>query len=622
MSKINILDEDLINKIAAGEVIERPASVVKELIENSLDAQADRIEIEIKDSGKQLIKVSDNGEGMSEEDARKSVLRHATSKIYSLDDLFSIKTLGFRGEALASIAAVSQLSITTKQNEETGGFNLAIEGGSLISSGITASRKGTAIEIQNLFFNTPARKKFLKSDAVELRHIIDVVINYALVNNKVSFKLSHEGHVLVNSPAVEDRRGNIASIFGISLAKELLEVSYSEDGIAVKGFISKPYQARNDKNQQFIFVNGRAVRNNEIAKAVYDAFHSILFANKHPVFILEIALDPEKVDVNVHPQKSEIKFDDRERIFKIILKAIKETLEKNNLIPVLDFEFEQQLTFGISEKGGKKKEDKYPFENSRQTEIPAENKNIDKDLMKELEDTEEGENKDKNNDEEESTEIKFGVEDIPLKTNGITAEKEYTFLEGGKIPPLKILGQIHKTYFAAETPGGLFLIDQHAVHERVLYEQFMEQFMNKKVEVQALLKGAILEVSPSEKAMLLEYKKELGAFGFSLSEFGENTFVIKTIPTLFGRMPHSEIIYEIVSRLQGGNVLLEEIQEEIIIRMACRAAVMAGEELTINQINSILDDLSMCKKPYTCPHGRPAIIKITVDELEKKFRRK
>ena len=288
MSKITVLDEQLINKIAAGEVIERPASVVKELMENSLDAKATKIVIEIKDSGKKLIKVSDNGLGMNQEDAEKSILRHATSKIKTADDLFSINTLGFRGEALASIAAVSRFSLTTKQKDQLEAFNLAVEGGQIISSGILAGEEGTLIEIQDLFFNTPARKKFLKSDQVELRHIVDTVIRYALANPEVSFKLLHENHQLLTSPSVKEQQNNIASIYGINLAKELLEINYQSNNINVEGFIAKPYQARNDKSQQVLFVNGRWIKNEDISKAVYDAYHSLLFVNKHPIFILNL----------------------------------------------------------------------------------------------------------------------------------------------------------------------------------------------------------------------------------------------------------------------------------------------------------------------------------------------
>ncbi|MBU0457498.1 MAG: DNA mismatch repair endonuclease MutL [Nanoarchaeota archaeon] len=629
MSKITVLDEDLINKIAAGEVIERPASVVKELIENSLDANSTKIIIEIKDSGKKLIKISDNGEGMSEDDAKKSILRHATSKISSLDDLFSIKTLGFRGEALASIAAVSQLSITTKQKEGVGGFNLVVEGGNVVSSGIIAAEQGTTIEVHNLFFNTPVRKKFLKTDTVELRHIIDVVTQYALANPEVYFKLIHENHSLINSPAVEDPRNNIAAIYGITIAKDLLEVryggnkkfnerdneldkeqdheqDYESSSINITGFVAKPHQARNDKNQQVIFVNGRWVKNNDITKAVYDAFHSLLFVNKHPIFVLNLELDPEKIDVNVHPQKYEIKIEQKEKVIKAVFTAVKETLENNNLIPIVDFDFEQQLTFGTPKKKDvPKPEVKYRFEKSQQSVFAV---------------------------REESEQLK--KEDGQLKDDEQFHEKSFVseqsqteeIPESVKLPPMKILGQIHKTFFVAETPGGVLFIDQHVVQERVLYEKFMNELMGKKVSTQTLLQEEIIDFTPVQRIVVEENKEILEKLGFKLEHFGENTFVLKTIPSLFGRLQSTELIHEMIDYFDNGKnerkTRLEEIQEEIITRMACRASVKAGDDMTLPEIQKLLAELSDCKLPYTCPHGRAILIKVDVNELEKKFKRK
>jgi DNA mismatch repair protein MutL len=576
MPKIKLLDEDLINKIAAGEVIERPASVVKELIENSLDAQATKILIEIKNSGKDLIKISDNGHGMDEEDAKNSILRHATSKITSVEDLFSVNTLGFRGEALASIAAVSQLSIITKQ-DQLEGFNLVVEGSLIISEGVIGANKGTTIEVRNLFYNTPARKKFMKTDSVELRHIIDVVTHYALLNKNVSFILKHDGHILLNSPAIEDMQGNIAQIYGLGLAKDLLEVNHQDDSIKVKGCIAKPHRARNDKNQQAIFVNGRWVKNSDIAKAVYEGFHSLLFVNKHPIFVLELELNPEKVDVNVHPQKLEIKIEQIEQVCKVIAEAVKDTLQKNNLIPIMDVEPE----FDFS----KLKKPTYSFEKSKQT------------VLKE--------------------------EDIPKVISQPTAmEQEISkeIKETPKFPAMKLLGQINKTYFLAETEGGVFFIDQHAAHERVMYDKFMEEYMDKSVVIQTLLKGEMIDLTPSEKVTFEENKDAILDVGFLVEHFEGNTYVIKTIPSIFNRLLPKELLHELLDSLKGEK--LEEIKEVIVTRMACRSAVMAGDILTIPQFERILSELALCDLPYTCPHGRPSMFLTTAEELEKKFRRK
>lgn len=604
MPKINILPEELINKIAAGEVIERPASVIKELLENSLDAGATRIIVEVKDYGKQLLKVSDNGEGMDEEDARKALLRHATSKIKDINDLFSIQTLGFRGEALASIAAVSKLTLTTKQKGALEGFSLMVEGGTVTNEGIVASEKGTTIEIEDLFFNTPARKKFLKTDAVELKHIVDVVTQYALIHSQVSFRLIHDLKELLNSPSVEDWRSNLASIYGVEQAKELLEVEHENNitGIKVYGFISKPYDARNDKTMQSLFVNQRWIRNEELTKIIYDAYHSLLFVNKHPVFVLNLTLDPTKIDVNVHPTKAEIKIEQKKEVLEAVFNAVRDTLKKNDLLPVMDFQAEQQLTFGSAIKKEEKKVEahKYAFESSEQSALQV----------------------------KESEVVSYGDEIVPEITpnftygSPITIPTADTIPESDKLPPLRLLGQIHKTFFVAETPGGIVFIDQHVVQERVLYERFMEQLMNQRVAMQNLLRGEVLELTPVQKLLVEENKERLKELGFLLEEFGENSFVLKTVPTLFGRLQPMELLFEVISELKEHHNRIEQIQEEIITRMACRASVKAGDTLTVTEMHRLLYELSQAKFPYTCPHGRAVLIKIETDELEKKFKRK
>lgn len=609
MGKISVLSEDLINKIAAGEVIERPASVVKELVENSLDAKATKIFIDIRDHGKELIKIRDNGEGMSEEDAKKSVIRHATSKLFSVEDLNNITTLGFRGEALASIAAVSKFTLTTKQKKRIEGFSLYFEGGLLISQGIKASDEGTIIEVADLFFNTPARKNFLKTDAVELKHIVEVVSRYALINQKVSFLLVHNGQELLNSPAVKEWPDKISSIYGVSNAKELIEVNYLDKDtfILITGYISKPYQARNDRTMQNLYVNHRWVRNETIDSAIYEGHHSLLFANKHPIYILNVEINPEKIDVNVHPTKAEIKFQQKDQVYFAVFKAIRETLYKNNLIPNLEVKGleingEQQTTFELPKEARKPiiplekvPEPKYSFDASEQKVFQA----------------------------KESVPL-FGSQnsspELSVKDSYEETIKEPT--AAFKLPPLKILGQIHKTFFVAETLGGMILIDQHVVQERVLYEKFMDQLMNKKVAVQKLLKPELLDLSLTEKVIFKENQDQLKLWGFEVEHFGGSSYVLKTVPTIFGKIQPKSLFHELLNDLNFGKKRLVEIQEEIITRMACRASVKAGDEVTVPEIQNLLKELEKTKFPYTCPHGRAVLIKIEVDELEKKFRRK
>lgn len=623
MSKISILPEEVINKIAAGEVIERPASVVKELVENSLDAKATKVFIDVRDSGKELIKVRDNGEGMSEEDAKKSVLRHATSKLHSADDLNNITTLGFRGEALASIAAVSKFILTTKQKRRVEGFRLIIEGGLFISGGIKASDEGTTVEVADLFFNTPVRKKFLKSDAVELKHIVDIVSRSALINQKVSFLLVHNGQELLNSPAVADWQGKISSVYGLNNAKELVEVNYldKETFTLVTGFISKPYQARNDQTMQNIYVNRRWVRNETIHDAIYEGYHSLLFANKHPIFILNVEINPQRTDVNIHPTKAEIKFQQKDQVYLATFKAIRETLYKNNLIPNLGVKAEKQFTFKVPKLS---------------IETPKEDLAIPKEEIIELKEP----GKEPRARLEQKPELKPVIppkysfeksqqEILPVQPAasapavsmpGLSVKE--TFENSEKIPPLKIFGQIHKTFFAAETIDGLVLIDQHVVQERVLYEKFMDQLLHKKVAVQKLLKPELLDLSLTEKVIFKENQDQLKLWGFETEHFGGSSYVLKTVPTIFGKIQPKSLFHELLSDLSLGKKRLVEIQENIITRMACRASVKAGDEMTVPEIQNLLRELEKTKFPYTCPHGRAVLIKITVDELEKKFRRK
>jgi DNA mismatch repair protein MutL len=607
MAVIKLLSEELINKIAAGEVVQRPSSVVKELVENSLDSGATSILIEIKDSGKGMIRITDNGSGMDEEDARNSVLRHATSKIYQDDDLFAIETLGFRGEALASIAAVSLLSVITKQKDKLEGFNLVVEGGSILSSDVIAAEKGTIIEVCNLFFNTPARKKFLKTDAVELRHIIEVVTDFALGHKEISFRLMHERHQLLNAPSVENGNDNIASIYGVGVAKDLLEVNYQNEFVSISGYIGKPYQARNDKNQQVLLVNKRCVRNAEISKAVYNGYHSLLFVNKHPVFFLQLMINPKKIDVNVHPQKTEIKVEDIEEIQKAVSLAIEETLRQHNLIPMVDVEFETQSSFTQGKA-------KYAFEPTLQTKLQV--KEAEAVMAGEVSDGfPEDRNVIGNNNDDD------GDDDSVSYNNEVSYKEEVVEIPASlKFPEMKIMGQIHKTFFVAETPGGVFFLDQHATHERVLYERFMRQLMSHKVEVQNLLQGKMIELSSAEVVILKEQQDSLSQLGFELEHFEGNTFIVKTIPLVFGRLQPKETINHILNSLNTNS--LEEVKEEIITRMACHTAIRAGEEISLSEMNNVIFELAKCVDPYTCPHGRPTMIKTMADELEKKFRRK
>jgi DNA mismatch repair protein MutL len=565
LMNIKLLSEELINKISAGEVIERPSSVIKELLENSLDAQATKIEIRIENYGQSLIEIKDNGLGMDKENALKSILRHATSKINQEDDLYNISTLGFRGEALASIAAVSKLQLITKQENSLEGFKLEIDAGKIVNQTIFGSEQGTSIKVKDLFYNTPARKKFLKTDSVELKHILDVVTRYALINQNVSFKLYHNNNLLINSPITNNWLDKIISIYGLEISKELIEINNQVDNLKISGFISKPNGARNDRSQQSFYVNKRWVKSDLLRDAIYDAYHSLIFVNKHPFLVLNIELNPQEIDVNVHPAKTEIKFEEQEKIKHFVTETIKERLKESNLIPEVKIKESQLILKPIKNN--------YTSDHSEQLVLKTEVANY-----------------------------------VPCqKINN-------------KFPPLRIIGQIHKTYFVAETTDGIILIDQHVVEERINYEKFMRELLNKHVHLQTLLNEEILEFTPQENMSIVENMDQLKLWGFDLELFGTNTYRVKTIPLIFNKLQPKELIYEIINNLNKNK--LEEVQEEIITRMACRASIKGGDEMTIPQLTKKLSELEQCDFSYNCPHGRSIFIKIPLDEIEKKFNRR
>ncbi len=622
--KIHLLPDSLISKIAAGEVIERPASALKELIENSLDAGAKRIIIELEDAGRKLIRVKDDGEGMSAEDAERAIQRHATSKLSAEETLFAISSLGFRGEALAAMAAVSRMTLLTKTADAQQGSALEIEKGIILSRKACAAETGTAFEVKQLFYNTPARLKFLKSDAVELKHCLDAVMRCALTRPEVFFQVKHNGSILLQAPALGDMRSTVAALFGATLAKTLLPLEHSCASCTVKGFIAPPHQARNDKSQQFLSVNKRWIRNAELSRSVYDGYHSLLFTQKHPVFFLHLSVDPASVDVNIHPTKAEVKFAHQEAIMQAVRNAAYETLQQNTLIPqvkgsieikerdsALSYPSASPSSFHSSFPSAlSQPTSKYIFDASTQNALQ----------VHETVQTWPG----TASEERKAILEKRGTGPGEHWPSRLTAPPEIkaAAAHARRLPLLRLLGQIHKTFFVAETIGGLIYIDQHAAHERVLYEKFMKQYVNKEVKVQRLLRPELVEFTASEKALLLQYRAQLQEIGFELEEFGGNAWKILSIPSLLGRLQPRESIHDVLLLFQEGREKVLETKETIATRMACRAAVMAGDVLTIEEMVNILRELEMTELPFTCPHGRPTLMNVPVEELEKRFKRR
>ncbi len=577
MKRINILNEAIVSKIAAGEVIERPASIVKELLENAIDAQATQITIEIKDAGRHLIKVTDDGEGMVPQDVVACIQKHATSKINNADDLFAITTLGFRGEALASMAAVAHLTVSSKQQGAIEGHRIQVEGGSLRFQGTVGANKGTSIEVKDLFFNTPARMKFLKPDKIELKKIIDIVTRYALLYHKTGFKLIQDHTTLVQTTPTDDRINTIANIYGTETAKRMLEINYTDDLITVNGYVSKPTCVRSDRQQQSFFVNKRYVTSKAITDAVYDAYHSLLFVGKHPIAVLNIQVDPKKIDVNVHPAKQEIKIDQEQEVKQSVTKAILQTLKQHSLI--------KEVTFTPQ---------------TTQQQI-AKNVTLQRAVAPQ---------------QLQTTQVQTAFDNAQQAT-----KPGYVHLE--KLPGMRLLAQIHKTFFLAEYEQGLLIIDQHVVQERINYEKFMQELCTDNLQVQTLLQPDIIQTSPQETQIINDCVEQLKAVGYTVEAFGTNEFVVRTVPSVFGRIQTKEILIHVAEALQENKITaLHEIMEEILTRKSCRSSIMAGDTVSIPEMTTYLRELDRCNIPYTCPHGRPVFIKTTLIELEKLFKRK
>tara|TARA_Y100000310_G_scaffold227412_1_gene229663 strand:- start:1216 stop:2919 length:1704 start_codon:yes stop_codon:yes gene_type:complete len=565
MPNINVLSKTVIDKIAAGEVIERPASVVKELIENALDASSDSITIELKDAGRTLIKVIDNGQGMDNQDARNCILRHATSKITSADDLFNIQSLGFRGEACASIAAVSNLLISTKTKDMPSGIQIEIEGGTIKQDKTIGKNTGTTMEVHDLFYNVPARKKFLRADSTELSHCIDIVTRYSLLRQDVSFALIHNGRELLQSPKTDKLLNKLVAIYGKDIAKEMIEVDFEDSFAYVTGYILKPYLAKKDSMQTF-FVNGRYVKDKVIQKAIKDAYGTLLFLGRIPAAVLSITVQPNSIDVNVHPAKEVIKFEKEDQLYTVVFDAIKQTIEKNNLIPKVSVD-----DTAIQSSSGKS----YPLDQDSQQVLTAK-------------------------------------QSSPKITQ--TSKKDTRL----PIIPFKILGQINKLYVICEDTRGLLIVDQHAAEERVNYERFLDQVRTKKVEKQQLLEPIIITLEPSE-ITFIEHSLELfSSMGFEIELFGKRQYQIRKVPKVFSHMTQ-DLFFSMLDAMSSEPI--EKIQHEKAAMMACKASVKAGDSLTTPVITQIIERLSQCKNPYTCPHGRPTIISIPIGELEKKFKR-
>ncbi len=572
--KIKRLNTDLINKIAAGEIIERPASVVKELIENSIDAESTQIKIFIEHGGMKSICILDNGIGMSRDDAIMSFEQHATSKITSEEDLNNIHTLGFRGEALASIASVSKIYMETKEESEMQGTKLEIDGGSLKNVADTGCHTGTKITVSHLFYNIPARKKFLKSVNTEFGHITNIVIQYMLAFPEINFVLAHNNHILYNFPKTSHIEERIFEIYGDDLKNNLLSINYKADniGLEISGFISNPTYSKPNKNYQLIFVNGRAVKNKTINHAIYKGYNTFLMIDRHPLAILYLTLPYHLIDVNIHPTKREVKFMEDRIIHEYVSQAVLNAL-KNNDTKKIEKE-------NIKYDSLKEPLESYHISNTNQF---SENQNSNTEFSLFRNETEKNENS--------------GYETL-----------------------LKPLAQIKKNYWILENEADTYIMDQHAFHERILYEKIKLSIKKSHFDIQRLLFPINIEFSIEETYFLKNKLKELNSLGIEIEYFGGTTFIIKEIPVFLIKANLKDFLINIYKEFDPDKNKFDFIDKTAII-MACHSAIKAGDIVKIEEIKGLIDEAEKLNIPYFCPHGRPALVKITSEELEKKFKR-
>ena len=729
MGNIVLLDDLTINKIAAGEVIERPASVVKELVENSIDAGATSINVEIKNGGISYIRITDNGKGMVEDDMEIAFERHATSKIRSADDLETVKSMGFRGEALASIASIAKVEMKSKTEENEIGYEVIVEGGNIISTNEVGCPKGTTITVQNLFYNTPVRYKFLKKDFTEGGYIEDVMTRIALVNPNIAIKLISSGKTIIQTSGNGDLKGVIYNIYGKEIAENILDVEYQYEDINVKGVIGKPSISRSNRSNQLFFVNKRYIKDKTLTGSAEQAFKGMITIGKFGFLVLNLEINPQKVDVNVHPAKLEVRFEEESKVFKAVYHAIKDTLLKGDLVSNPEKEYtnnekneeenkgglfqrkaennkeeqkdnliaqiyeqrtnntnketlqssyesiikkmsEMQKSVSAYKEGIGLKEDEVEYKADTQTEISNySNSQSLQEKQIENKDEEFEQEKDKEVPEIEKTQIVdmqgiiekskqlenmkmypeenfeemytsvFGT--IPVKEEKVEEIKE-NVLEEAKVttgeaisifengendkytPKYKFIGIAFSTYIIIELDKELYIIDQHAAHERIMYERIKENYYNNsQKDSQLMLLPDIITLTHKEMDIARENVEMFQKAGFTLEEFGENTIKLTGVPNVCIELDTKELFLETLDEINTvARTAKQEIEERFIATVACKAAVKANMALTKEEVDSLMEKLLKLPNPFTCPHGRPTAIRMSKTDIEKKFERR
>ncbi len=663
---IRVLDEKTIDKIAAGEVVERPASVVKELMENAIDAGADRISVEIKNGGIDMIRVTDNGSGIERNEVRKAFLPHATSKLISIEDLFTLKSLGFRGEALSSIASVTRVELLTKRSEEILGIRYVIEGGTEVSFDEAGIPDGTTFIIRDLFYNTPARRKFLKSAHTEAGYITSLVEEMAMDRPDIAFKYSVNGSNRLVTSGNGELKEVIYRIYGRDISDNLIPVDASEGDLSLKGFIAKPLIARNSRAMENYFVNSRYIKDDIISKAIEDGYSGHLMQHRFPFTALFLTLSPGDIDINVHPRKMEIKFSDGPGVYSFLRNAVSNVLSEREFINDFSFEKEEKVAAPplAPEKAPEpfehiaimREERVYAPETDEDSEIP------EKSAVSEIHEIPEKPVNPKNpenfeNPEKPATYLESGdktpgdntVDEVNIPSvgtdvlysdvagdeksgqdddfsDGISGSQmdlfEERILSKDAYSEYRIAGQIFDTYWIIEYRDEMLLLDQHAAHEKVNYERFMEEFKNKEITSQNLNPPVIITLSGKEREVLERFLDRFLEMGFEIEPFGGNDFALRTVPYNLYGLKERDIMTALLDELSSG-VRDEDISviHDKIASMSCKAAIKGNSRLSLDEAQELLRQLLSLKDPYNCPHGRPTIIKMSKRELEKKFKR-
>ena len=645
MSFVHVLDDNTINKIAAGEVVERPASVIKELVENAIDAHADRIEVEITAGGTSFMRVSDNGIGMSRQDAELAILRHATSKIVKVDDLLTIGTLGFRGEALPSIASVSRFTLTTRQAGDELGTEIKISGGSLPEIGETGCGIGTTIRVEDLFFNTPARKKFLKTNNTEGGKINEFIVKLAISNPQIAFKLINNNKMAVSTPGNGDLKDTLQSIYGGTVGSALLPLEFEDEDIRLSGFVTKPSAIRSSRSWQTFIVNGRIIANRAIARAIDNAYHALIPKTGYPLVALNIQVPQNTIDVNVHPQKSEMKFEDESRVFKAVYKAVLDAIRPKDEVRQLgqlgnmaagveQAEIDRHVAHGMQEILLEAKDVERAsaaparyvpvYEERRQAAMQWREAAARMEVPKTAEPPE-PEPQPVFVPEAEAETVHEMVS-VPVPEMKHVPESvsvpEPMLVENDREQSCRMvpIGQVDNTYIIAQDADGLYIVDQHAAHERILFDRFSARA--GEIPVQQLLVHLMLDFSSHEAEIIENNLAMLKELGFGLEPAGPNQFRLTEVPADVPSGEAEDFIREILASLEElHKPSAAELRQAAIATASCKAAIKAGFKLNFRQMEILLAELNDTAMPYTCPHGRPTIIKFSTDELAKMFKR-